>query len=73
MSASLLGGKMGCFLSVSPQNHTSKYSQKETHQLVASIAAGCTWSLHDPKYKWVHDPFILGNDQPFLKGHGDSR
>ena len=23
--------------------------------------------------KWVHDPLILGNDQPFLKGHGDSR
>ena len=22
--------------------------------------------------KWVHDPFILGND-PFVKGHGDSR
>ena len=23
--------------------------------------------------KWVHGPIILGNDQPFLKGHGDSR
>ena len=23
--------------------------------------------------KWVHDPIILGNDQPFCKGHGDSR
>ena len=26
-----------------------------------------------PLKKWVHDPIILGNDQPFLKGHGDSR
>ena len=24
-------------------------------------------SPSDPK-KWVHDPFILGNDQPFCKG-----
>ena len=22
--------------------------------------------------KWVHDPLILCNVQPFLKGHGDS-
>ena len=23
--------------------------------------------------KWVHDPFILGNDPPFFKAHRDSR
>ena len=23
--------------------------------------------------KWAHDPIILGNDQPFFKGHGDSK
>ena len=22
--------------------------------------------------KWVDDPIVLGNDQPFLEGHGDS-
>ena len=31
------------------------------------------WSLLLTFKKWVHDPMILGNDQPFCKGHGDSR
>ena len=32
-----------------------------------------TWSLLLTLSKWVHDPLILGNDQPIFKGRGDSR
>ena len=34
-----------------------------------SRAVGASMTL----YKRVNDPIILGNDQPFVKGHGDSR
>ena len=30
-------------------------------------------SPSDPNQKWVNDPIVLGSDQPFFKGHGDSR
>ena len=32
-----------------------------------------TCSLHDPVKMVGHDPCILAKDQPFSKGHGDSR
>ena len=30
-------------------------------------------SHSDPLKMVGYDPFVLGNDQPFLKGHGESR
>ena len=35
---------------------------------VAGHKSGPTWSLLLTLQKWVHEPIILGNDQPFLKG-----
>ena len=30
----------------------------------------CLDSPSDPEKQWVHDPIVLGNDQPCFKGHG---